>query len=232
MYVVKLPKILQPFACADLVRLGKTHDGGYLVNSLDIDKTQWMTVFGLGHDWSFEQDFVDRQNCGLDVYDNSVRPELLSEDLSTKYFDFFSNDRKHHLVNVGRNVGFVSPQQTLEDHKNIFLKCDIEGNEYHILDDLIRSSSNLSGLVIEFHDLHMHNHYDLMANFIAKSALKLVHVHVNNYTYLKSPQQIYPSVLELSLTSSSNIVWCDQIDLPHELDQPNNPLDKEFKIIF
>ena len=28
---VTLPKILQPYSCADLIRVGKDNDGGYLV---------------------------------------------------------------------------------------------------------------------------------------------------------------------------------------------------------
>ena len=232
MYLVKLPKILQPFACSDLVRLGKNNDGGYLINSQDINKTQWMVTFGLGDDWSFEKDFIDKNNCGLDVYDNSVKPYLLHEDISAKYLDFFSQNRRHHPTNVGNNIGFISPQQALADHENVFLKCDIEGNEYLILDDLIRISDKLSGMVIEFHDLNIEDNINLLINFLAKSALRLVHVHVNNYTYIETPNQAYPTVLELSLTSSKNINWVDHIDLPHELDHPNNPLDKEFKIIF
>jgi hypothetical protein len=232
MYEVKLPKILQPFACPDLVRLGKNHDGGYLVNSQDIVETRRMVVFGLGEDWSFEQDFVNRNNCGLDVYDQSVKPHLLSAHMSAKYFDFFSEDRRHYSQNIGRNFDCITPQQALSTVDQVFLKCDIEGHEYGIIDDLIRLSPKLSGLVMEFHDLTQSNHFDLMANFLAKSSLRLVHIHVNNYTYIKTEHQVYPTVIELTLTSSTNISWHDHCDLPHELDQCNNPLDREFKIIF
>lgn len=232
MYVCKLPKILQPFVCEDLVRLGKNHDGGYLVNRADIEKTVWMCVFGLGTDWSFEQDFINRNNCGVDVYDNSVKADQWPKDLSDKYHSFFCQNRTHHLINIGPSSDSISASGALKSHDHVFLKCDIEGHEYQILNDLIRLSPRLSGMIIEFHDLHERNHFDLMANFLAKTDLKLAHVHVNNYTYLKTAQQNMPTVLELTLTSSSNIHWSDHVDLPHLLDQANNPQDQEFRLIF
>ena len=46
----------------------------------------------------------------------------------------------------------------------IFLKIDIEGSEYRILDDLIRYQDLIKGLVIEFHNIDLH--MEKILNFI------------------------------------------------------------------
>ena len=40
--------------------------------------------------------------------------------------------------------------------EKIFLKIDIEGSEYRILDQIIAQQNLLTGMVIEFHDCDLH----------------------------------------------------------------------------
>ena len=51
--------------------------------------------------------------------------------------------------------------------KKIFLKIDIEGDEYKILDQIIKNSENLTGLVIEFHNVSR-NIINTIETFIKK----------------------------------------------------------------
>ena len=61
------------------------------------------------------------------------------------------------FFSVGLGIGderYMSLKNVLNkfsENKKIFLKIDIEGEEYRLLNDLIKNSDLLSGLVIEFH---------------------------------------------------------------------------------
>jgi hypothetical protein len=229
MYEIILPQIFQPFRCPNLVRLGKDNDGGYLVNSCDIEKTQQLVSFGMGEDWSLEEDFCLRQNCSLSVYDGNVNPEKFRN--FQDYQNFFTDNKKHFRQNVGPGPGVVAIQDIIVDPLT-FLKCDIEGNEYDILESLINLRQKLSGIIIEFHNINDHKNYNRMTNFIAKIGMPLVHAHVNNYFYYKTNNTAVPDILELTFTSSDNIVFDSALTLPHRLDHLNNPQYSDFTVTF
>lgn len=218
-----LPKIFEPFYCADLIRLGKDNDGGYLVNKEDILKSERLLSFGVSTDISFEEDFAKLNACPIDAYDGTIN----------HVFDFFSDNRKMHNYNIGYRTGNKNISDLLsENDKNVFLKCDIEGSEYEILDELIIHSSKFSGMVIEFHDVYENILFNLLTNFISKIDLKLVHIHMNNNSYIETPNNTYgPGCVELSFTSSKNISL-DKVILPHALDMVNHISREEFRILF
>ena len=212
-----LPRFLQPFYCSDLVRLGKANDGGYLVNKLDIARTEHLVSLGIGTDYSFEQEFAKLTQCQVHGYDGSI----------TCNDDFFRGSNSFE----SRNITTAAELDAIL-YTNTFLKCDIEGAEYALLDSIIKNSSRLTGIVIELHNLTSNINAVNIANFLCKLQQRLVHVHVNNYFYYKTPQGPIPDILELSFTGSSNIDYRTELTLPHSLDQPNNPNDSEFEIVF
>jgi hypothetical protein len=218
--LTRLPLVFQPFECKDLVRIGKSNDGGYLVNKNDINKTQTLISFGVGEDCSFEEQFTNITNCSCIAYDKSV----------TNVSDFFSGKNKLFSKNIGSDISF---NEVISNHdKNVFLKCDIEGSEYSILNDIIRNDQKFSGIVIEFHDIEKHDNFNRLTNFISKINLKLVHIHGNNYFYYKREHDCILSVVELTFSSSENVFYNEQIKFPHNLDMTNNPNDNEFEIVF
>ncbi len=128
---------------------------------------------------------------------------------------------------------FISLDSILEKwiSKSFFLKIDIEGAEYRILDDIIKNQKNLNGLIIEFHDC------DLMLNYIHKFIneikLDLVHLHVNNFGKINSKQ--FPSVIELTFSKriyNKKRLEGDYIFPVNNLDQPNNFSKEDLKIEF
>lgn len=201
--MVTLPKLFQPYYCADLIRLGKDNDGGYLVNTSDIKCTETLISFGIGDDDSFEKAFQSLNKCPAFAYDGTV--------------GLLENITPDNIV------------QAL-NHDRIFLKCDIEGAEYPVLDEIIRQSGRMTGLVIEFHE--MWNHMEEITNFISKLHLRLIHFHANTWGYMKRNGQGIPSVIELTFTSSRNIIYDTKLTIPHTLDMPNNPDASELKLTF
>jgi hypothetical protein len=212
-----LPKILQPFYCADLIRIGKNNDGGYLVNKQDIIKSDRLVSFGIGDDISFEQDFYSFNSCDIEAYDGTV----------DKPASFFEGNKEFYKKNIYRNT-----IDCILNRSNTFLKCDIEGSEYDILDYLISNSNLFSGIVIEFHEINKYVLFNELTNFISKTNLKLVHVHANNNSYIETPTEIIPDCLELTFTSSNNIEYKKHIALPHTLDMPNEVSRLDIPIVF
>ena len=87
-----LPKIFQPFACEDLIRLGKDNDGGYLVNKEDVMSSKRLISFGIGQDISFETDFINENTVDVIAFDQSITDLNVKNDMIT-----------HYSINVGKN---------------------------------------------------------------------------------------------------------------------------------
>ena len=71
---ITLPNIFRPYKCKKLIRLGKNNDGGYVVEENSILKSKTLLSFGIDHDWSFEEDFYNKNKCVVHSYDGSVGP--------------------------------------------------------------------------------------------------------------------------------------------------------------
>jgi hypothetical protein len=218
---MNLPMILQPFQCNDLIRLGKNGDGGYLVNIEDVKKSTKLISFGVSTDWSFEEDFSKINDCPCVAYDHSVKDDI----------PFFSGKNSLIRKQVGTEV-FLS-EILKPDDMNVFLKCDIEGDEYKILHETIQHSHRFSGIIIEFHDMSKYPLFNQLTSFISKIQQKLIHNHPNTYRHVKFGENQYsPDVLELSFTSSKNIFLNPNLSLPHKLDQSNCFEENNFVISF
>lgn len=215
MNTMPLPKILKPFYCRDLIRLGKAYDGGYLINTSDVAATTSLLSLGIGTDNSFEKAFSGINGCMINAYDESAKVDE----------SFFVGNRYLHKQNVRDSI------EDILDGDNVFLKCDIEGDEYTILDSIIRNTKRFTGIVMEFHDINQYDKFDHVTNFISKIDQKLVHVHANNNSYLETPTQFIPNCLELTFSSSRNVQYRD-VEMPHLLDMPNEKSRPEFKLVF
>jgi len=160
-----------------------------------------------------------------------------------KYKKFFKQNDVYHIKKhlSSRDItlmhdtkkSFINFEKILNIYSNdcFFLKMDIEGNEYRILDDIVKNQKGMIGIAIEFHEC------DLMLNkikdFIEKIDLDLVHIHVNNFCNIG--KNYFPTVLELTFSDKKfnlkrNI---DEFNFPNkEIDQPNNKEEEDKKISF
>jgi hypothetical protein len=219
---ILLPKIFQPFQCDDIIRLGKDHDGGYLVNYADVIKSKKLLSFGTGADISFERDFTRLNDVEVQSFDKTQSDDNIS---------FYKEGRTHRYENIDKE----NIKSFLANSKDSFLKCDIDGGEYEILDYLISNSHKFTGAAIEFHDISQPHRFNQLTNFISKFGLRLVHTHINNYAYLvdEETQTYFVDVIELSFSSSrENTFFSNELELPHKFDTTNNPHDEEFRILF
>jgi hypothetical protein len=244
---MSLPLYLQPKANYDLIRLGKNNDGGYLVERKSIEISKYLISVGIYNDWSFEKDFI-KTNKGSKIfcYDSQVSLNFFAKkivkhfffvfyygfaelyNLIKLYFDFnyfFSKNlffKKHISYN---DIINIVKKNNLDNQ--IFLKIDIEGSEYRVLEDLISIKEKISGICIEFHDVDLH--LDKIKKFIKEIDLTLVHIHPNNYA--KKDLNNDPTVIELTFAKkakSNN----NKLVLPNLLDQKNNPQAEDILIKF
>lgn len=196
-----------PVACDAMVRVGDSNDGGYVVPLEAVRAAGALISFGLSHNWTFERDFKSR-NPGAVVhcYDHTVSlltafqysvGQLLRFVVQRRtsawwrafrwidYLLFFRADRKHFKQRLWRDRQFNSATigdvfSRLPSECQVFVKMDIEGGEYRVLDDLLGRSRNIVAMAIEFHDVDIVP--QMFSSFIEKIKrdFYLVHIHANN----------------------------------------------------
>lgn len=108
-----------------------------------------------------------------------------------------------------------------------FFKIDIEGSEYRILESLVNFSKDISGMVIEFHDVDLH--LSRIEKFIKDINIELCHIHPNNYA--NTSKNGIPVSLELTFSKNPLFVN-DKLAFPNPLDQKNNPNDDDIDLKF
>ena len=112
---------------------------------------------------------------------------------------------------------YISIDEILDNVKynNIFLKVDIEGSEYRILNNIIQKQEKISGLAIEFHDCDLH--LDKIIEFKSKFNLDIIHIHTNNASPINLKRHYQTLEITFSKYSNPNVII-----LSHHLDMPND----------
>lgn len=236
--VVKLPKELRPVECESLIRLGNLSDGGYVVDQYSITSADYILSFGLNDDWSFENDIFLKFKKLSFVYDASVNnmfflKRALKSSLSFRFTHFLTTlkkiinynvfFRKH--THVQKFIGPFDDQSYILPHdifdgmsnKSIFLKIDIEGDEYFILDWILETQGQIRGLVIEFHDVALH--MPKILSFFEKFDHTIVNININNYGKLTKSGEA--SIIEVTTTCQPRKMSKGQNI--QDLNQLNNP---------
>lgn len=236
-----LPKSFKPDGAYELIRMGSDHDGGYLVDPKSIEQSNALIALGIGRNWSFEKDFLERKSVRIHAYDYSiglgywikhflkrVLAVLLGRfsapfdavKLFLEFKIFFKDSAVLYLEKVGTAPGCdTNLKKALDklDRAPLFLKVDIEGYEYQILEEIIRCKDDLTGLVIEFHSVS--DNIEQIEDFINKIGITLIHIHPNNN---RLDEEGGPKAIELTFSKNPTKLE-DKFIHPHALDQNNVP---------
>ena len=148
------------------------------------------------------------------------------------YKKFFSGKIIHYESSIGIGRKKVNFSEIMNRIKlfPIFLKIDIEGSEYRILNDILKYQDKITGLVIEFHNVDLHK--DLISDFINKFSLSLCHIHGQNPSgtdYLDINND--PTQVEMTFSNTKNILSTSP-KIPHLLDQPADCRFQDAKLNF
>ena len=157
-------------------------------------------------------------------------------------FFFFKKNKKNQffLKRIGNDKNSININEIdhyeIKKNQKVFLKIDIEGSEYEILDQIVLIKEKIEGIVIEFHDVF--SNLDKIKSFLSaiNSNLKLVHIHANNYSMKEFDE--FPSAIELTISNvdkisckDSDIIYSHEYPLK-DLDFPNSKRSPEIKIVF
>lgn len=250
MKTITLPANLKPQQEFPLVRLGSARDGGYLVDQrlLGCD----LLSFGIAGDWQFEKDWWASAESGIRIvtFDGSIgtlqfvgtaiassfrlnKPALAFRNwmnvidyhrflrsktsFHRKYITCdLSNHNHETFANALRHQGLQYP---------VFLKIDIEGAEYQLLDAIIQNQQDLTGLAIEFHNPI--TNIERISEFVAHLNLNVVNVHANNCLPKNNHENIEPSI-EVSFSCHMGVD--SYKGLPHPLEKDNDPTCQQIAI--
>jgi len=116
--VDKKYNFLKAVKTSNLARLGRTHDGGYVVDLEAIKECNTLITFGLGPDWSFELDYINK-NSEIDiyVYDHTVSSYPYIKEV-IKYFRRFITFRAT-FESVANRVKYLLNFKNFLNHKNV-----------------------------------------------------------------------------------------------------------------
>ena len=115
----------------------------------------------------------------------------------------------------------------------IFLKIDIEGDEYKIIEDVYRHSDKIDLLIIEFHQTERMQIEFSTAISVLKEFFHLVHIHGNNFDYVSTNG--IPNVIECTFANRNifmgNYEKIRNLPIP-KIDYPCNPGKLDINLSF
>lgn len=247
---------------SELIRLGSIDDGGYVVPVETVMTSNILISMGISDNWDFEKDFAKKSKVKILAFDYSLNSNFwkskfkkdLIKFLQFKIFkpkkfykmfqfiDFllffrFNKNNQFFLEKIGKNKGSVSLNSIIntyaKSYEKIFLKIDIENYEYEIIDEIILHKAKIQGIVIEFHSVskNLKKIYDIIDKL--NSDLKLVHIHINNYSVKETAQ--FPEAIELTFSRvnfhNDNLINNKEYPIKN-LDFPNSKRNEDIKITF
>ena len=240
-----LDKFFKPIANYELVRVGRSNDGGYLIGKNSINSSEYLISMGLDLDWSFEEEFKKKNDkINIICFDNNLDKKFILKKIIIQTILIIFNKNLNYLIFLIKSfinfdvfikkvtykkkiINYGDVLKIQNDINNLFFKIDIEGSEYRILDELITIKNKITGLVIEFHDVDLH--LSKIQNFINNIGLKLIHIHPNNFGGLDKFGN--PYLIELTFEKEP-VILKETNSLPHKYDMKNNPDADDITLTF
>ena len=227
---------LQPLALApsEFIRLGPNQDVGYVIPWVALEKANGLLALGVGDNWDFEEQWhILKPIDPICAYDGAINYDYWTPVHYLRYQDFFGQYATH----VNRNVSKMENDCRFSDAfaqlpaLPVFIKCDIEGCEYQIVDEIVEVSSNITGMAIEFNGTTGRKNFQIAVQTLL-SEFSIAHLHGNNC----SPLSDYnlPDTLEVTFLNKAlcNTTSVRQNAYLQDLDFPNDIMSEDFILYF
>ena len=200
------------------IRLGRAHDGGYILVDDFNENNGIVYSLGISDDISFDKDLANR---GYEVYmyDNSIECPPDEHNL----FHFFK-----YGIGCGDNLHTLDDILIENNHimnKNMILKMDIEGFEYETIYAIDEANLQLfSQIIIEFHDIITYNNL-LIFPVLEKlnKYFQCVHIHGQDVAPIVriGSDRVLPNYIEVTYINKSKYEFTnDKCMLPLPIDMP------------
>jgi hypothetical protein len=252
---------IAPSVVDDLIRVGGPHDGGYVLPKSVIAETEFLVSLGINDDWSFDEKF-HRLNSGIPIhaYDFSIsKKSLMKRTLETalkaclgkasidelrrgiraflSYDEFFQGSIRHFKERVFNRADGpldVTLDIVLARTKSdrVFLKIDIEGDEYRLIDSILEASGQIVGMAIEFHNTDPLRMVFVSSIQRLQEHFEIVHLHANNYQGVAADG--VPEAIEITFVRESGRRSSERrtsLPIP-EVDSSNNPVRPDYRLRF
>ena len=205
-----------------LVRIGREHDGGYLMAD-DFHPGMAAYSFGICDDVSWDKDMVER---GIEcfMYDHTI--DALPEE-----HELFHWSREgicgNEPVENCRTLGEFVKRNGHEGRKDLILKMDVEGAEWDAIAAAGKETlEQFSQIVFELHDMNSASAFESILRVLRKlsETHQPVWVHGNNFAdYVRCGDMVMPNALEVLFVRKSDHSFTDSMHFyPLEEDMPNN----------
>ena len=212
------------------IRLGRNYDGGYVIGDLNNIYDCYISA-GISMEESFSRDFISKYNMNKNncfAFDGTIK------DYPWEY--------TKDITFINKNIGDINNEKItnlhdlLDTYKNIFIKMDIESDEYPWLFTLTDNQlSNIAQITLELHGIYMNDKYTWEEKIKCFEKLNnnfyLIHIHANNYHYKFDKK--YPEEIEFTYINKKFLIEPTlnkkQI-LIENLDFPNNRKFRDYNI--
>ena len=219
-------KYILPYKTKDLVRFGNKFDSGYVISKKALKNANFLLSFGMSNNWSFEENFLKfNLKNKIHIYDHTVGYKFFLinliksikrlfyfksnfENISNKFKDLIgyyiikNNNRVKHLQikvsnkNLDKEENLKKIFSKIKD-KKIILSIDIEGDEYKIINEIVKYDKLIHLLIVEFHFIDRKKTLFKKILINLKKKFDIIHIHGNNYTsYCKDGM---PITLEITM---------------------------------
>ena len=251
---------LAPVEVENLIRVGGESDGGYVVPRELICDADALISMGLGPNWEFEKVVrVLNPTIRVQVYDHTVSEKVFArqyilgiaafltgklsgEKLQSRrrrlrdYRTFFGREATHFRERIHDRRDSESVDITTvfarAGEGPVFVKMDIEGAEYRVLEDVVSHADQILGMAIEFHDIGPLRLVFERVMEIVRDRFEIVHVHANNFT--PTYRDGFPEAIEITVMRKDLVRGTQrrkELPLP-ELDRPNDPGSPDYHLTF
>ncbi|MEN9337593.1 MAG: hypothetical protein RLZZ500_2580 [Bacteroidota bacterium] len=231
-------KFLQEFLNVDskyLAKLGGYIDGSYIVDYRSVLSSKYLISGGVGSNVRFESDFrlinkevkivfVDPTTSIIRMFIRSIyhffkrsQNGFYSLGELFNYFDV-KKHATHKYKYLGKQYTINTVCQELSITDRFFLKLDIEGFEYELLDSILDLKDKIEGICIEFHDLNKKDNVDMLETFVRKLDFNIIGVCINELAISDSG---VPHIIEISFSPKKEINWPTDSDESYYLQNSN-----------
>ena len=136
---------------------------------------------------------------------------------------------------INRTVDSTIEKIQSKGSKQIFIKMDIEGAEFKVLNEINNIKENIIGLAVEFHDINSKSkEFNTIIDGLRKT-FHIAHIHGNNYSEINSKSN-FPSSVEITFISKKllkGVIKKSDMKYPIKgLDQPNRHSKPDINLSF